>query len=42
MSGLTHCPHAATQSLFYYLVDFYLVKSAMLSCDLNKKVEPNN
>lgn len=42
MSGLTHCPHAATQSLLFYLVAFHLVMSAVLSCDLSKKVEPNN
>jgi len=42
MSGLTHCPHATTQSLLFYLVAFYLDMSAMLSCDLNKKVDPSN
>lgn len=39
-SGLQNHPPATTRSQI--LLSFYLNKFAMLSCDRNKKVEPNN
>lgn len=40
--SLTSCPQAIIQSLLFYFVAFYLDKSAVLSCDLSKKVKPND
>lgn len=41
-SGLTSCAHATIMVTMNLNSSFHLGKSAVLSCDLSKRVEPNN